>query len=65
MNETVLNWGICAAGLISQDFCTALSATKMPNHVLKACAARSIERAENFAKRFNIPKYYGSYDALS
>ncbi|RNA32836.1 trans-1-2-dihydrobenzene-1-2-diol dehydrogenase-like [Brachionus plicatilis] len=64
MSETILNWGIAACGLISQDFCTALRATKMPNHALKACAARSLERAEKFAQKFEIPSFYGSYDEL-
>ena len=64
MSELVLNWGIAAAGKISQDFCTAIKAVSLANHNLHAIGARSLERAKEFAQKYDMSKYYGSYDEL-
>jgi dihydrodiol dehydrogenase / D-xylose 1-dehydrogenase (NADP) len=59
-------WGIASCGIISQDFATSLTAKPFCNdHKVVACAARSLESAEKFAKRFDIPKAYAGYEALS
>ena len=63
-NELVLRWGIVSAGFISQDFCTALKSLNSDKHVLSAVAARKLDDAEKFAQKYNISRYYDSYDKL-
>lgn len=60
-----LKWGIAAAGKISQDFVNAVSTLSKDDHQVVAIAARDLGRAEEFAKRFEIPKAYGSYVELA
>lgn len=60
-----LKWGIAAAGHISHDFANAVSTLAKAEHRIVANAARSLSRAEEFAKRFDIPKSYGSYLELA
>lgn len=57
-------WAILGTGRISQDF--ALCINNLPNeeHVLKAVGARSLQTAQAFADKYNIPKAYGSYDEV-
>jgi len=57
-------WGILSAGKISHDFCVALSTCKPDEHQIVAVAARSEDSAQKFAKLHEIPKAYGSYEAL-
>jgi dihydrodiol dehydrogenase / D-xylose 1-dehydrogenase (NADP) len=57
-------WGIVSAGLISHDFVNALSTHDASEHVVVAVAARNMESAEKFAKKFGIPKAYAG-DRLS
>jgi dihydrodiol dehydrogenase / D-xylose 1-dehydrogenase (NADP) len=63
-NELVLKWGIVSAGAIAQDFATAMISLQSNYHVLQAVGARNLQDAEKFAKRFNIPSFYGSYEEL-
>ncbi|PVD34077.1 hypothetical protein C0Q70_05339 [Pomacea canaliculata] len=58
-------WGICSCGLISSDFCTALKTLSSSEHDIVAVAARTKDSAEDFAKRFNVPAAYGSYEELA
>ena len=58
-------WGIIGAGLISHDFANVLDSLSNDDHQICAIAARSKERAENFAKNFNIKQVYGTYDELA
>lgn len=60
----VANWGIVSAGMISQDFTSAVESLKSDKHNLVAVAARKLEDAATFAKRFNMPLHFDSYDAL-
>lgn len=60
-----LNWGILSAGKISHDFVNALETLNKDDHQVVAIAARDLNRAEDFAKRFNIPTAYGSYLELA
>lgn len=60
-----LKWGIVAAGNLSHDFTNAVSTLSKDEHQVVANAARSQSRAEEFAKRFDIPKSYGSYLELA
>lgn len=63
--EMALRWGMAAAGNISHDFQTALTTLSEEEHRVVAVAARDLNRAQDFAKRFNIPKAYGSYLELA
>lgn len=58
-------WGICSAGKISHDFSVALRTLDPEHHQIVAVAARDLQHAEDFAKRHNIPRAYGSYDELA
>lgn len=60
-----LKWGIAAAGKISHDFVNALDTLNKDDHHVVAVAARDLSRSEEFAKRFDIPKAYGSYLELA
>ncbi len=61
---SALNWGIASAGLISHDFVTAIS-TKPDQHKVVAVAARSVDRAKEFASKHGISSHYGSYKDLA
>lgn len=60
-----LKWGIISCGNISHDFTNAVNTLNKDEHQIVANAARSLSRAEEFAKRFDIPKSYGSYLELA
>lgn len=60
-----LRWGIAGAGLISNDFCAALSSLPSEDHKIVAVAARTEESAKKFAETFKIPKFYGGYEKLA
>jgi len=60
-----LKWGIASAGKISHDFAVALSTLPEDEHSIVAVAARDLKRAEEFAKTFEIPKSYDSYEKLA
>lgn len=64
MSEFTLNWGIVSAGLISQDFCTAVLSLQSNYHKLVGVAARNIDDAIKFAQRFKLQYHYDSYDEL-
>ena len=54
-------WGICGCGGIAADFAAALRAN---NSNVGAVAARSNERAKQFAERFAVDVSYGNYADL-
>ena len=56
--------GIIGCGLISFDFTSALKVSSRSKVV--ACGARSLEKAKNFARQFDIPMHnaYDSHDAV-
>ena len=56
-------WGFIGSGKICQDFARALSA--LPEAEIIAVAARSKVTAESFAKTYNVPHVYDSYEALA
>ncbi|NXU94904.1 DHDH dehydrogenase, partial [Xiphorhynchus elegans] len=58
-------WGICGAGKISHDFVVALKTLPRSDHEVVAVAARDLGRAQEFARRFGIPRAYGSYSELA
>ena len=58
-----IKWGIIGTGHISGKFATALAL--LPEAKLVAVASRNLERAKEFAEKFDIPKAYGSYEELA
>ncbi len=58
-----INWGILATGGIAAAMAKGL--TRVPGAVLAAVGSRTLEAADRFGERFNIPKRYGSYKKLA
>jgi len=58
----VWHWGILSTGKIAQDFVTALKDVKTAKVV--AVGSRTLDDSKGFAKRFEIPTAYGSYEEL-
>lgn len=61
----VLHWGVCGAGLICNDFVSALLAPPNDVHEVVCVGGRSLARAQEFADKFGIKKAYGSYDEVA
>ena len=57
-----LRWGILATGKVAHDFTQVLKV--LPHHTITAVGSRTIERAEWFAHRHNIPIAHGTYEEL-
>jgi len=55
-------WGIIGPGKIANKFAVAL--TLAGGAQLEAIASRDGSRAREFAGKFNVPRYYDSYEAL-
>ena len=60
-----IRWGICAAGRIAHDFIAAVRTLPAAEHQITAVAARSLDRAQQFASGHSVPKAYGSYEDLA
>lgn len=60
--DKVYRWGIIGCGRISNDFCNALTGYNRAKIV--ACAARKLESARKFAKKYDIDRAYSSYDEI-
>ena len=58
-----MNVGILGAGNIAGKM--AYTINNMEGITLAAIGSRSLEKAKEFAKRFDIPKAYGSYEELA
>ena len=59
----MIRWGIMATGTIARKFAETIN--KMNGEaVLVAVASRNTENAKAFAKEYNIPKYYDTYEDL-
>jgi len=56
-------WGIIGAGHIAGQFAEDLKL--LPNAQLHAIASRSVERASEFASKYDVPVYYGSWNEMS
>jgi len=54
-----VRWGILGAGNISNTFAKAV--LTLPNAELVAVAARNLDSAKEFAKKYDVPKAYGAY----
>lgn len=59
----IIKWGILAPGHIAERFAQHL--TSLPNAKIIAVGSRSLERARQFAKTYNIERAYGSYLELA
>ncbi|SDN66531.1 Gfo/Idh/MocA family protein [Acetanaerobacterium elongatum] len=57
-----VRFGIIGTGGIAEKF--AVSAAYVPEAEMVGAASRSLEKAQQFAQKFVIPKAYGSYEAL-
>ena len=57
------NWGIIGAGNIAGKFAEDLKL--LPQSRLKAVSSRSADRASTFAKKYKIPDWYDSWDAMA
>jgi len=58
-----IRWGIISTGHISGRFAEALEI--LPEAELAAVASRTLESAEEFAKKYNISKAYATYQELA
>ena len=56
-------WAILGPGAIANQFAKGLSVIE--DAELYAVGSRSLERAEAFAKQYNVPKTYGSYEEMA
>ena len=61
MSKT-LNWGILGAGTIAKTFAKGVARTSSGKVI--AIGSRSQSKADQFGNELNIPRRYGSYDAL-
>lgn len=62
MQPKTINWGIIGAGKIASEF--AKDIITVPNSKLIAITSRSLKKANQFSKAYNIEKAYGSYNKL-
>jgi dihydrodiol dehydrogenase / D-xylose 1-dehydrogenase (NADP) len=58
-----IKWGIMGTGTIANNFVLGLGFIE--NAKLYAVASRSIEKAEEFGKKYNASKAYGSYEEMA
>ena len=58
-----MNIGIIGTGNIAQKMSQTINCMNDVN--LSAVASRDIRKSEEFAKKFSIPKFYGSYEELA
>lgn len=61
VNMHKLKWAIIGPGAIAEDFAKAIIKV---NGSIYAVGSRTLEKAENFAKRYHIEKSYGNYEAM-
>ncbi|OGO13798.1 MAG: hypothetical protein A2Y53_07955 [Chloroflexi bacterium RBG_16_47_49] len=57
-----LRWGLLSTARINRALIEPLRASK--NSILSAVASRSLDKAVEFAKEWEIPRYHSSYEAL-
>ena len=58
-----INWGILGTGRIAKAFAEGLKSTS--NGKLTAVASRTIKKAESFAKDYEVPLFFDSYNLLA
>ena len=57
-----MKWGILGPGTIANKFADTITQMSGEGQVLSAVGSRSFEKADAFAKKWNIPSAYGSYE---
>lgn len=62
MTSRVIKWGIMGPGSISRTFAKDLQ--QVEGAELIAVGSKSLERAEQFASEFQVPRAYGSYEEM-
>jgi predicted dehydrogenase len=62
MTDRILRWGLISTARINHAVITPLRAS--PRNELVAVASRSREHAEVYATEWNIPRAFGSYEAM-
>ena len=62
MSERILNWGLLSTARINRALITPLQAS--PRNRLTAVASRDLAHAQAYAAERNIPRTFGSYEAL-
>ncbi|OGV35926.1 MAG: oxidoreductase [Lentisphaerae bacterium GWF2_49_21] len=62
VNGNKIRWGIIGAGGIAKAFAKGVQHSKTGE--MLAVGSRSQEKADAFAKELNVPRKYGSYEAL-
>ena len=62
MTARILRWGLLSTARINRALITPLRAS--PRNVLAAVASRAQDRAEAYAKEWNISRAFGSYEAM-
>ncbi len=61
--KNIVRWGILGPGVIAHKFAQGLLLLKDAR--LTAVASRSLERAEDFARKYEMEKAFGSYEELA
>lgn len=61
-----MKWAIMATGNIANKFARTINAMKENGEAqeLEACASRTLDKAKDFAKQYEIAKAYGSYEEM-
>lgn len=60
-----LRWGFASSSRIAHDFINAITTLNKGDHEVVAVADPLINFAEDLAKRFGVPKFYGSFLELA
>ena len=63
MTTETIRWGILGPGTISKKFATGLQS--VPDAQITAVGSRDMERAQSFAKEYEIPRAYSNYEDLA
>ena len=59
-----MKWGILATGNIAKKFASTINQMSKENEQLAAVGSRHMDSAKAFAREYDIPRYYDSYEAL-
>lgn len=62
--QNKVRWGIIGLGGIAHDFASQFTSYAPETAELIGVASRSLQKAHDFAEEYDVPKAYGSYEAL-
>jgi predicted dehydrogenase len=62
--DKTIRWGMIGCGNVTEKKSGAPAIRKTPNAALVAVMARNAEKAEDYARRHNVPKWYVDADTL-